>query len=146
MPSDNNDPFGELSVFGDVSPIKSFPSQGGKEHRREPRYLAAWRVVVVVEGQAAHDGKLRDISPHGAAILIGRNLKPNISVTLHIYMHSLTGHVASKILIVHGVATYTVHDVYYLRFRVGITFVKFELTSDQAYLKDRLTNHHSKAV
>jgi len=146
MINTDNDPLGVLGALEDVSPIKSLPHLGGKEQRKEIRYRASWRITVAIEGNASYDGKVRDISMHGAAILIGRNLKPGLSVTLHIHIPSLSLHPdAAKILIVHGKTSYTVHDANDLSFRVGISFVNFELESDRNYLEDRLTKHHSKA-
>jgi len=142
----DNDPLGLFGAPSEVVSIESLPSQGGREHRKEIRYKASWRVAVAVEGQDTHDGKVKDISSHGVAILIGRNPKPNTKVTLHIYIPSLTGPGAPKTLVVRGLAAYSVHDASNQCFRVGITFVKFELVSDRVYLEERLTNHHSKVL
>jgi len=146
MINTDDDPLGILNDIGDVSPITSLPPPGVKEHRNETRYSAAWKVTIAADGLGSHDGRVRDISLHGAAILIGRNLKPGISVTLHFHMHSLTGPGAPKILVVHGIICYTTHDANALCFRVGVTFSKFETASDRVYLEDRLTNHHSRAI
>lgn len=141
-----NDPLGVLAAFNDVTPIESLPPQGVKEHRREIRYKASWKIAVTVEGKDLHDGRIKDISLHGAAILMGRNLKPNASVMLHIHIPSLAGPDVPKVLRVNGMTSYTVHDASDQCFRVGVYFVKFEMPSDCAYLEARLTNHHSKAL
>jgi len=135
-----------FGAYDEVMPIESLPPQGGREHRKEIRYRASWKVVVAVEGQGLHDGRIRDISLHGAAILIGRNPKPKTKVTLHIHIPSLTGPGASRTMKITGLAAYSVHDANNQCFRVGITFVKFELVSDRDYLEDRLTSHHSKVL
>jgi hypothetical protein len=142
----DNDPLGLFGAPSEVTPIESLPPQGGREHRKEIRYKASWRVAVAVEGQDMHDGRIKDISPHGAAILIGCNPKPNTKVTLHIYIPSLTGPGAPKVLVVRSLAAYSVHDANNQCFRIGIAFIKFELVSDRTYLEERLTNHHSKVL
>lgn len=145
MNNDSDDLLGMLDTSIDVSPVKSLPPENARWHRREERYMAAWKISVAAEGQGLHDGKLRDISLHGAAILVEHNLTPHTRVMLHVHVPSLEGR-ASKILVVHGVTTYTVHDMRSLRFRTGISFAKFEVASDQAYLESRLANHHSKVL
>lgn len=144
MNSNDNNSLDMSEAFGDVSPIKSLPPKGSKEHRKEARYRASWRIDVAVEGHDLHDGRIKDISLHGTAILNGRNLKPGISITLHIHIPPLTIPGVPKILIVHGKTCYAIHDADNLCFRVGITFVKFELASDRAFLEARLTNHHTQ--
>ena len=146
MGKSENDPLGVLGTVGDISPIHSLPPRGKKDLRSEIRYMAAWRVAVSLEGRDFHYGRIRDISLHGAAILIGRNPKPGTKVMLHIHLPSLTGPGASKILKVTGSAAYSVRDANSQCFRVGITFVKFELLSDRDFLEDRLVNHHSKVL
>jgi hypothetical protein len=145
MISNIDDPFGILDTVDNVSPIESLPPEGIKEHRNEIRYSATWKVVVVAKNHAPYHAKIKDISLHGTAILIDRNLKPDLDATLHIYLHSLDGPDAPKILTVHGKTAYTIHDAKELCFRVGFVFVKFELAADRAYLESRLTNHHPKA-
>jgi len=135
---------GTLAAFDDVSPIESPPPKGVKEHRKETRYKAAWKIDVVVEGQELHDGKIKDISLHGAAILIGRNLKPGTKVTLNTHIPPLNSGV-KKVLTVYGKTLYTVHDSSDLCFRIGIRFDEFKMESDRDYLESRLTNYHPKA-
>jgi len=138
----DNDPLGVFGTPAEVTPIESLPPQGGSELRKETRYRATWRVDVIVGGQDSHDGRINDISLHGAAILLGRNLKPNTKVTLRIYIPSITGPYPPMILTVHGVARYTIHDSDDLLFRVGVAFIEFEMVSDRGYLNARLTSHH----
>lgn len=145
MNNDNDDLLGMLGTSIGVPPVKSPPPGNARYHRKEGRYMAAWKIAVAAEGQGQHNGKLRDISLHGAAILVECNLKPQTRVTLHIHVPSLEGR-APKILVIHGATTYTVHDMHSLRFRTGISFAKFDVASDQAYLESRLTNHHSKVL
>ncbi|CAH1083903.1 PilZ domain-containing protein [Candidatus Nitrotoga sp. 1052] len=145
MISIENDTPAVLDAFDDVSPIKSSQPQGVKELRKGTRYKASWRVAAIVEGQDLHEGKIKDISIHGAAILVGCNLNHRTSVTLHIYIPPLAGHGAPRIMIVHGITSHAIHDAYDQCFRVGIAFVKFELASACAYLDARLTKHHLEA-
>ncbi len=84
--------------------------QGAKELRKGTRYKALWRIAAIVVGQELHDGRVKDISPHGAAILIARNLNPQISVSLNIYIPPLVGPGAPKILIVHGMTSHAIHE------------------------------------
>ena len=65
----DNDPLGVFGASVEVTPIESLPPQGGSEHRRETRYRVTWKADVIVEGEDLHDGRLNDISLHGAAIL-----------------------------------------------------------------------------
>ena len=146
MISIDNDTPAVLNAFDDVSSIKSSQPQGVKELRKGIRYKASWRIAAIVEGQDLHEGRIKDISIHGAAILVGCNLNPHTSVTLQIYIPALAGPGVPKIMIVHGMTSHTVHDVYDQCFRVGIAFVKFELASACAYLDARLIKHHSKAL
>lgn len=150
MISTDDDPFGILNsgssgVADDVSEIESLPPAGSKEHRNEIRYKASWRIAVSIGDQYLHDGRIKDISMHGAAILNGRNLKPGTSVTLHIHIPPLTRSSAPKTVIVHSKTCYAIHDSNNQCFRLGITFVTFAQESDRAYMEDRLTNHHVKS-
>ena len=133
-------PYGVSGTLG-----RSLLSQNVREHRKEDRYRVAWKVAIAVEGQGVHDGRIRDISLHGAAILNVRNLKPESYVTLCIHMPSLVCIGVPKILIVHGITSYSVHDASNLCFRIGVAFVEFELPSDRACLEERLKNHCSNA-
>lgn len=146
MVNAGKNPFGASGAFGNVLPIDSLLPPGSREHRKETRYKATWKIAVVVDGHDLHDGKIKDISLHGAAIIIGHNLKRRASVTLHIHIPSVDGPAAPKILIVHGTAVYTVHDANDQCFRVGIAFDKFEVASDRAYLEARLASHHMKIL
>jgi len=138
----DNDPLGVFGASIDAEPIEAFPPEYGSEHRRETRYRVTWKVDVIVEGQDLHDGRLNDISLHGASILLGRNLKPDIQATLRIYIPSITGPYPPTVLTVQGMTRYTVHDSDDLLFRVGIAFTEFEMVSDRGYLNERLTGHH----
>lgn len=146
MANIDNDPLGVFGASIDAEPIEAFPPEGGSEHRKETRYRATWRVDVIVGGQDLHDGRLNDISLHGASILLGRNLKPDIKVTLRIYIPSITGPYPPTVLTVHGMTRYTVHDSDDLLFRVGIAFTEFEMVSDRGYLDERLTRHHLEII
>lgn len=148
MANIDNDPLGVLGTpaSADVSPIKSSPPRGSKEHRKETRYKAAWKTGVTIQGGGLLEGKIKDISLHGAAIMIGRNIKPRTELTLHIHIPSLAGPAAPKIMTVHGIAAYTVHDGNEQCFRVGISFVKFEPASERNYLEARLVKHHMKIL
>lgn len=142
----DNDPLGVFDTSAEVTPIESLPPQGGSELRKETRYRATWRVDVGVGGHDSHDGRINDISLHGASILLGRNLIPDTRVTLRIYMPSITGPFPPTVLTVHGITRYTVHDSDDLLFRVGVAFTEFEMVSDRGYLDARLTSHHLEII
>lgn len=142
MNSIDDDPLGVFGAPAEVTPIESLPPQGGSELRRETRYRATWKVDIAINGDELHDGRINDISLRGASILLGRNLKPDIKVTLRIYLPSITGPYPPTVLTVHGMTRYTVHDADDLLFRVGIAFIEFDMVSDRGYLNERLTNHH----
>jgi hypothetical protein len=142
----DNDPLGVFGAPAEVTPIESLPPPGDSEHRRETRYRATWKVDVAVEGENLHDGRLNDISLHGASILLGRNLKTDTKVTLHIYIPSITGPYPPTVLTIHGMTRYTVHDSDDLLFRVGIAFIEFDMVSDRGYLNARLTSHHFEII
>lgn len=133
-----------LRASSDVSTVNALQPKYGKEHRREVRYMASWRVAVSVEGQDFHCGRVKDISLHGAAILNDFNVKSGMRVTSNIYIPTLDRPCEQKVLIVHGISIYTVYDADRLCFRVGISFVGFEQASDRDYLEERLTNYHIK--
>lgn len=121
---------------------QSLQPQHAREYRREERYRVTWKAAVAVNGKIYVE-RMMDISLHGAAILSEHNLKPETYVTLNIHVPLLASIGASKILTVRGITTYSVHDAAHLCFRVGISFVEFELPSDRTYLEERLRNHHS---
>ena len=122
----------------------SLPPKCGKEHRREARYMVSWRAALSVDGQKIHYGRLKDISPHGAAILNDFNIKPGACVTLNIHVPTLDISCESRILTAYGIAAYTVCDAEHQCFRIGISFVEFGQTSDRAYLEERLASCHVK--
>lgn len=146
----------QLRASSRARPDSSMLPQGGKEQRRETRYMVSWRVAVSVNGQGLvngqdlvngrdwHYGRVKDISLHGAAILNELNLKPGTRVTLNIHMPTLNRLCEPKVLIVHGTIAYTAHDTSLMCFRSGISFAKFEQESDKAYLEERLANNHVK--
>jgi hypothetical protein len=139
----NNVPLDVLNVGDDAMLVKSLPSQNTIERRNEARYIVSWKVDIAIKGQGLLDGKIKDISLHGASILNMRSLVRGTSVRLHIQMPPLTRDGAPKILVVHGVVLHSIHDVKSLCFRVGIAFVKFEKPSDCACLEERLTSYYS---
>lgn len=138
----NQSMLGILGTFDNVSPTQSSLPQGVKELRSATRYMVSWRVAVFVKGRDFYYGKIKDISLCGAAILNELNLKNGTSVTLKIHVPTLNRCCESRALIVHCKTTYAVYDAGRLCFRVGVTFDKFELESDRAYLEERLKNHH----
>lgn len=144
MSNAENDPFGVLGTSGDVTPVVALPPQGIKEHRNETRYKASWRAAIAIKGQDFHYGRVKDISLHGTAILNELSINPGASVTLNIYIPTLTAPCAPKVLALRGTVSYSIHDADHLCFRTGITFVMFEPAADRVYLEDRLTNHHIK--
>lgn len=129
----------QLRTFSDVSPDNSPPPKCGKEQRRETRYMVSWRAAISVDGENFFYGRLKDISPHGTAILNDLNIKPGIRVTLRIYIPTIDTPCKPKVLIAYGIAVYTAYDAEHLCFRVGISFVKSGQASDCAYLEERLT-------
>jgi PilZ domain len=141
-PDTEVDPIKTLKAYDEVSVVQSILPKGGKELRQEIRYKASWRIVIAIEGHDLYDGKIKDISLHGAAILNGRNLKPHTLLTLHIHIPPMADHGKPRILKVQGKTSYTVHDDKHQCFRVGIAFIEFGLTSDLAYLEARLSHHH----
>lgn len=114
----------------------------GREQRREPRYMANWRVAVSTEGHSLTYGRLKDISRHGAGVLCELNLKPNTRITLSIYVPTLDRACESRVLTIRSVAAYTIYDADRQCFRIGVTFTEFAQPSDCAYLEDRLMNYH----
>lgn len=134
----------QLRTFSDVSPVNSLPPKCGKEQRRETRYMVSWRAAVSVDGQNFHYGRLKDISPHGTAILNDLNIKPGAHVTLKIHIPTIERPCKPKVLIVHGIAVYAIYDAERLCFRVGVSFVKSGQSSGCAYLEEHLTGRHIK--
>jgi len=145
MTDDDIDPINMLEAFNDVSPVKSLLPQGGKENRRAIRYKVTWRIVIDIEGHDVYEGKIKDISVYGAAILNGLNLKPNTGITLHIHIPTLSNHGTPRVIKVEGKTSYSIHDDKHRCFRVGIAFIEFGRASDRAYLEARLSNHHIEA-
>ena len=112
--------------------------------RKALRYAASWRVAVSVEGQALREGRTKDISTDGVAILYDHNLKAGMNLTMHILIPPLTAD-EQKIIVVHGKTCNTVHDSSHHCFRVGISFEKYAVEADRTFLRNRLENSH-KAV
>ena len=112
------------------------------EHRSDTRYSASWRVALVIGGKVLHEGKLKDISASGAAILIQINLKVGISLELHMLLPALHHGHEQKVIIAHGKTCNSAHDSQHHCFRVGISFDKFVVASDRDYLKSRLEGRH----
>lgn len=133
-----------LQAPGEASPSDLSSREGGKEQRRETRYMVSWRAAVSVDGQNFHYGRLKDISLHGAAVLNDFNVKPGTRITLKIHIPTLNLSRESKVMMVSGVTAYAVYDTDRRCFRIGISFVRFEHASDSAYLEERLTNYHVK--
>lgn len=131
-----------LRASGRGAPFKSFQAMGGEEQRRDPRYLVSWRVALSVGDSNSHYGRVRDISLHGAAILSDLNIKPDTRLMLSILIPTLSRDCEPKIMAIHGKAVYTAYDAEQLRFRVGVSFIKFEQADDRAYLEERLVSHH----
>jgi len=131
-----------LDTLDEVSPNKSPSPPAIKEHRREARYKTQWRVAIAIEGNNLIYGRIRDISSCGAALLSEININPSASVKLKIYLPTLLAPCEPRVMVVHGRASYCVHDAEHLCFRSGISFVKFESAADLAYLVDRLASCH----
>jgi hypothetical protein len=112
------------------------------EKRHGIRYNASWRAALVIGGQLAHEGRLKDISASGAAILIQSNLNVGISLELHMLLPTLHQGHEQKVIVVHGTTCNSTHDSKHHCFRVGVNFGKFVVTTDREYLTSRLEGHH----
>jgi len=137
-----NDGLDDNKSPAEVSQITASPPQGTREQRQEPRYRAWWKIMITIQGEGTHKAQVKDISQHGASVLVGRNLNPSTKVTLTIDIPVLVGRGTPKTVVVHGMIVYTIHDSENMAFRVGIRFDKFDVPSDRGYLEARLTNHH----
>ncbi len=135
------DPVKSQKALDEVSLIESLPTQGRREYRRSTRYNVSWRVIIDLEGHSSYEGKIKDISLHGAAVLNELNLRPNTPITLHIQIPPLVKQGKPRVIQVAGKISYTVHDVKQQCFRAGIAFTEFSLDSDRAYLEARLSEH-----
>ena len=123
-----------------MSKANSSPNDG----RKAIRYSASWRVAVAIEGQPLREGRTKDISSDGLAILYPQNLRSGVTITMHILIPPLTTD-EQRIIIVRGLTCNTVHDSNHHCFRVGVSFEHFETEADREFLRKRLENSH-KAV
>jgi len=136
MQSVDNLEFDVMDVLQDAFPNKTQAPIVIDDRRQDERYSVNWRITIVA-GRESHEGRLKDISLHGAAILIHRAINPNVKITLHIHVPPLHPG-AKKAITIQCVTANTVHDSHDQCFRVGISFTKFDLPSDAAYLDGRI--------
>lgn len=112
-----------------------------EEQRIEPRVHVRWHVDVFVDGQAVYHGFIKDISSKGADIFVDHNLQKVKLVKLLIHVPPLSVTDDHHVVDVSGKVIYAAHDSEELLFRTGVNFLKFNLESDQAYLRSRLAKH-----
>ncbi|MFZ2300729.1 MAG: PilZ domain-containing protein [Gallionella sp.] len=112
-----------------------------EEQRIEPRVHVRWHVDVFVEGQAVYHGFIKDISSKGADVFVDHNFQNVKFVKLLIHVPPLSATEDHHVIDVSGKVIYAAHDSEELLFRIGINFLKFNLESDQAYLRSRLAKH-----
>jgi c-di-GMP-binding flagellar brake protein YcgR len=112
------------------------------EKRHDTRYNASWRAALVIGGKFTYEGRLRDISASGAAILIQSNVNVGISLELHMLLPTMHQGHEQKVIIVHGKTCNSTFDSKHYCFRVGINFDKFLVPTDREYLTSRLESHH----
>jgi len=131
-----------------ADPPRQRPAQAAtpksKEHRSVPRFQVKWRAVALLDEQSRHHGFIKDISIHGAAVFLERNLQAVEVVKLHIQIppsHTLK---APHVIEVYGKVVYTVYDNRELLFRAGICFLKFGSERDPALLEACLTGCQPK--
>lgn len=146
MADNDFDPHCLLEAFGDITPVKSQPPDGIKEHRDHIRYAVSWRIAISARGQNWQVGKIRDISLNGAAIKLEHSIKPGTHIALNIQVPALDPSSAPKILVIYGKVSHSVFDSRSQDFRIGIAFTRFEPASDQAYLGARLSKHQTRAL
>lgn len=120
-------------------PVANAAQDEREESRREPRVHVRWHVDVLIDGQVAHHGFIKDISLKGADIFISKNLQNMQLVKLHIHVPPLQVTSDRQVLDVYGKIVYTAHDSNEFLFRTGIKFVQFRVESDRAYLRSRLS-------
>lgn len=111
------------------------------ESRSDSRIRVRWHVDIFVEGQSVQYGFVRDISLKGADIFLDRNLQNVKSVKLNIHVPPLSVTEVHHAVEVSGKVVHIIHDSDELLFHTGIVFLKFNLDSDQEYLKLRLGKH-----
>jgi c-di-GMP-binding flagellar brake protein YcgR len=112
------------------------------EKRHDTRYNASWRAALVIGDQLTYEGRLKDISASGAAILIESNVNVGVSVELHMLLPVTHQGYEQKVIIVHGKTCNSTFDSKHYCFRVGINFDRFLVPTDREFLTIRLETHH----
>lgn len=140
----NNDtPDLDISVaIAEPRLVGNTPALSDTELRSEPRFRVKWHATVLLRGNAAYHGIVKDISIKGAAILLERNLQEVKLVTLHLHVPPFDAIGVARIVKMEGKLIYSVHDHDELFFRAGFHFIKFKSESDLNHLRSRLTNLH----
>jgi len=128
--------FDVMNVLQDALPAKTLAPTVIDDRRQDERYSVNWRITIMVDGQS-HEGRLKDVSLHGAAILIHRSINPNIIFTLNIHLPPLQPGL-KKVITIRCVTCNTVHDSRDQCFRIGVSFKQFKLPSDLVSLEERM--------
>ncbi|MDZ4202622.1 MAG: PilZ domain-containing protein [Gallionella sp.] len=126
------------------TPVDATPPKGGKEHRKSERYRVKWHAAAFIEPDGLYHGYIKDISAHGAAIFLDKNIKHGQSIKLHIHVPPLHIAQAPHVVEVQGTVAYTVHDAEELQFRVGVRFLRFITEHDPVFLAGYLSNNATR--
>jgi hypothetical protein len=126
-----------------LSPQKSTGAVERNEQRKTPRFRVKWHADILVDEQCKDQGFIHDISTMGAAIYLNSSLSIE-KCTLHIHVPPLNLQSESHVIEVSGEIVYVVYDGDKQLFRAAISFIRFHLESDRAYLDERLTKYHLK--
>ena len=99
-----------------------------------------WHADVLVDGHDVSHGFVKDISMHGAKLFLDHNLQNVKQVRLQIHIPPLQATAAPHVIEVTAKVSDTIYDSDEEFFRSGVTFIKFLLESDSAYLESRINN------
>lgn len=111
-------------------------------HRGATRFGVKWRVAVALDEHNIYHGRTRDLSSHGASILLPVNISHAKMLDLHIHIPAPHAGVNSSLLHIKGKLIYVVYDSRESSFRAGIEFHEFKSQHGAEYLLKHLSLHH----
>lgn len=111
--------------------------------RKAPRFRVRWHADILIDGRNIDHGFVSDIFTDGACVYLNNNVHP-LKPTLRIHIPPLNSTSRPHIIEVSGKTVYIVYDGDKQMYRASISFTRFRVETDVAYLDERLNKYHPR--
>lgn len=140
-PSEKSPDLPDGSVEAAPAAVLVSTKKVSEDNRSEPRAHVRWHVDAIIDGPGVYHGFVKSISMQGMDVFLERNLQNVKLIKLRIHVPPLHKTNNPHAVVVSGKILYSAYDSKESFFRSGVSFLKFDLESDRAYLQSCLASH-----